>query len=69
MVEKEENYPLNKKRFVAGAIGPTNKTLSISPSVDDPGNRDITWKEVVDSYIEQTNSNVCGSFQKKIELL
>ena len=40
--------------MVAGAIGPTNKTLSISPSVEDPGYRDVTWSEVVDCYKEQT---------------
>ncbi len=34
--------------MVAGAIGPTNKTLSISPSVEDPGCRDVTWSEVVE---------------------
>jgi hypothetical protein len=35
-------------RFVAGAIGPTNRTLSISPNVEDPGFRNVTFDELVD---------------------
>ena len=42
-----------RPRFVAGAIGPTNKTLSLSPDVDDPGYREIDWDELVDVYREQ----------------
>ena len=40
-------------RFVAGAIGPTNKTLSLSPDVNDPGYRAATFDEIKDAYIEQ----------------
>jgi 5-methyltetrahydrofolate--homocysteine methyltransferase len=40
-------------RFVAGAIGPTNKTLSVSPSVENPAFRGITYDEVVDAYYDQ----------------
>lgn len=54
--EMEKLEPNGPKRYVAGAIGPTNKTLSISPSVEDPGYRDITWKEVVDCYKEQVEA-------------
>ena len=40
-------------RFVAGAMGPTNKTLSLSPNVEDPGFREVTFDEVKDVYREQ----------------
>jgi 5-methyltetrahydrofolate--homocysteine methyltransferase len=43
----------DKPRFVAGAIGPTNQTLSVSPDVEDPGFRAIQWQELVDAYQEQ----------------
>ncbi len=46
--------------FVAGAIGPTNKTLSISPDVADPGYRDVTFDEVEASYHEQIGGLVEG---------
>ena len=42
-----------RPRFVAGAIGPTNKTLSLSPDVNDPGYREIDWDTLVDVYKEQ----------------
>ena len=40
-------------RFVCGAMGPTNKTLSLSPKVEDPGYREVTFDEVKDIYREQ----------------
>ena len=43
----------HRPRLVAGAIGPTNRTLSISPSVEDPGYRNCSWDEVVTAYTEQ----------------
>lgn len=43
----------DRPRLVAGAIGPTNRTLSISPSVEDPGFRNCTWDEVVAAYKTQ----------------
>jgi 5-methyltetrahydrofolate--homocysteine methyltransferase len=43
----------SKPRFVAGAIGPLNKTLSLSPDVNNPGYRAVTFDEVVDAYYEQ----------------
>ncbi|NTU92686.1 MAG: methionine synthase [Chlorobiaceae bacterium] len=43
----------DKPRFVAGSIGPTNKTLSMSPDVNNPGYRAVTFGEVVDNYTEQ----------------
>lgn len=42
-----------KPRFVAGAIGPTNKTASLSPDVNDPGYRAITYDELVSYYYQQ----------------
>uniref|UniRef100_T2M684 Methionine synthase n=1 Tax=Hydra vulgaris TaxID=6087 RepID=T2M684_HYDVU len=42
-----------KYKYVAGAIGPTNRTLSISPSVENPAHRNITFDELVTAYTEQ----------------
>ncbi len=42
--------------FIAGAIGPTNKTLSMSPKVDDPGFREVQFTQMVDIYLEQVLS-------------
>jgi len=50
----------NKPRYVAGSIGPTNRTLSISPDVNDPGFRAVTWDEVVIAYKEQTRALIDG---------
>ncbi len=49
-----------KPRFVAGAIGPTNKTLSLSPDVEDPGYREIDFDELVAVYKEQAAALVEG---------
>jgi len=50
----------NKPRFVAGSIGPTNRTLSISPDVNDPGFRNIEFEELVTAYEEQVKGLVDG---------
>lgn len=50
----------SKPRFVAGAIGPMNKTLSLSPDVNNPGYRAISFDEVVDAYYEQVQGLVDG---------
>jgi 5-methyltetrahydrofolate--homocysteine methyltransferase len=50
----------SKPRFVAGALGPTNKTASLSPDVNNPGYRAITFDELVDAYYEQTKGLVEG---------
>lgn len=50
----------DKPRFVAGSIGPTNRTLSLSPDVNDPGYRAITFDELVDAYYEQIQGLVDG---------
>jgi len=49
-----------KPRFVAGAIGPTNKTLSVSPDVNRPGYREVTFDEVKDAYKHQVEGLVDG---------
>jgi 5-methyltetrahydrofolate--homocysteine methyltransferase len=49
-----------RPRFVAGAIGPTNKTLSLSPDVNDPGYREIDWDTLTDVYKEQAAALVEG---------
>jgi len=48
----------DRRVFVAGAIGPLNRTLSISRDVNDPGARDVTWDQVVASYREQIENLV-----------
>ncbi|MGK7369758.1 MAG: methionine synthase, partial [Candidatus Halalkalibacterium sp. M3_1C_030] len=50
----------DKPRFVAGAIGPTNKTLSLSPDVEDPGYRAITFDQLAKAYDEQIRGLVDG---------
>ena len=50
----------NKPRFVAGSIGPTNKTASMSPDVNDPGYRAIHFDELVDQYSEQVEGLLEG---------
>ncbi len=49
-----------RPRFVAGAIGPTNKTLSLSPDVNDPGYREIDFDYLKDVYREQVDALVEG---------
>ncbi|MDX2003079.1 MAG: homocysteine S-methyltransferase family protein [Chitinophagales bacterium] len=50
----------NKPRYVAGAMGPTNKTASISPNVNDPGYRGITFDELVTAYKQQARALIEG---------
>jgi len=50
----------DKPRFVAGALGPTNRTASISPDVNDPGARNVTWDELVVTYTEAIEGLVEG---------
>jgi len=50
----------SKPRFVAGAIGPLNKTLSLSPDVNNPGYRAVTFDAVVEAYYEQVKGLVEG---------
>jgi 5-methyltetrahydrofolate--homocysteine methyltransferase len=50
----------DKPRFVAGSIGPTNRTASISPDVNDPGFRGITFDELVTAYYQQIGALIDG---------
>jgi 5-methyltetrahydrofolate--homocysteine methyltransferase len=50
----------DKPRFVAGSIGPTNRTASISPDVNDPGFRAISFDDLVLAYKQQTNALIDG---------
>jgi len=58
-VEYTKKNP-DKPRFVAGAIGPTNRTLSISPDVEKPEYRNVLWDALVNSYTEQITALVDG---------
>jgi 5-methyltetrahydrofolate--homocysteine methyltransferase len=49
-----------RKRWVVGALGPTNKTLSLSPNVNDPGYREIDFDTLSDVYVEQIEGLVEG---------
>jgi 5-methyltetrahydrofolate--homocysteine methyltransferase len=50
----------HQKRYVAGSIGPTNKTASMSPDVNDPGYRAVTFDELVEAYREQVLGLIAG---------
>lgn len=50
----------DKPRYVAGVLGPTNRTCSISPDVNDPGFRNITFVELSDAYVESTRALIEG---------
>ena len=50
----------DKPRFVAGSVGPTNKTCSLSPDVNDPAMRAITYDELVEAYDEQMQALIEG---------
>ncbi len=53
----------DKPRFVAGSLGPTNRTLSLSPDVNNPGFRAVTWDELEAAYAEQTRGLLEGGAQ------
>ncbi|MEG3768433.1 homocysteine S-methyltransferase family protein [Alteromonas sp. 14N.309.X.WAT.G.H12] len=50
----------DKPRFVAGVLGPTNRTASISPDVNDPAKRNVTFDELVEAYMESTEALLAG---------
>ena len=62
VVEAEKFTALNpnKPRFVAGAVGPTSKTASMSPDVNDPGFRAVSYDQLKDSYKEQIRGLIDG---------
>ena len=49
-----------KPRFVAGSIGPTNKTCSMSPDVSNPARRDLTYSQLFEAYVEQMDALIEG---------
>ena len=49
-----------KPRFVAGSMGPTNKTCSMSPDVSDPAKRELTYDELLAAYEEQADALIAG---------
>ncbi|KUJ84655.1 methionine synthase [Microbulbifer flavimaris] len=50
----------DKPRWVAGVVGPTSRTASISPDVNDPGARNVTFQQLVDNYVEAGRALVEG---------
>jgi len=62
IAEFKKEFPefANVNKYVAGAIGPTNRTLSLSPNVNDPGFRAVTFDEMVTAYQEQVKGLVEG---------
>ncbi|UCH95311.1 MAG: methionine synthase [Candidatus Aminicenantes bacterium] len=62
--EIEKKYP-RKPRFVSGSLGPTNRTLSISPDVNNPGYRDITFDEMAKAYFDA----VAGLMEGGVDIL
>ena len=59
-IAKEVASEFKEKKYIAGSIGPTNKTASMSPDVNDPGFRAVSFDELVDSYYEQVKGLVDG---------
>ncbi|HET9433612.1 MAG TPA: homocysteine S-methyltransferase family protein [Chitinophagaceae bacterium] len=59
-IAKEAVNESGKSAWVAGALGPLNKTLSLSPDVNNPGFRALTFDDAVDAYYEQTKGLIDG---------
>ncbi len=64
-VEECQSLNPGRQAFVAGAIGPTNRTASLSPDVNDPGFRAVTFDQLVNAYEEQ----ICGLVDGGVDLL
>jgi len=60
ITEYQEAHKYAGSKWVAGAIGPMNKTLSLSPDVNNPGFRSVSFDEVADAYYEQISGLVDG---------
>ncbi len=56
----DEFSTLERPRFVAGILGPTSRTASLSPDVNDPGARNVTFDELVENYTESTHALIEG---------
>src|SRR5277367_3344696 len=59
-VADEVSAETGSRRYVAGALGPTSRTASLSPDVNDPGFRNITFDELVATYCEVTRALIAG---------
>ncbi len=57
---EEQNPDRPRLKFVAGVLGPTNRTCSISPDVNNPGYRNVTYEELVESYTEALRGLIDG---------
>ncbi len=60
LARKVADECIGRPVLVAGVLGPTNRTCSISPNVDDPGARNITYAELVDTYTKATRALMKG---------
>lgn len=60
VAEEFNSKDKSKQRFVAGALGPTNKTLSLSPNVNDPGYRAVTFDEIASAYYNAAEGLIDG---------
>ncbi|MCU0619341.1 MAG: methionine synthase [Gemmatimonadaceae bacterium] len=60
VADEFERRDPSRPRFVAGVLGPTSRTASISPDVNDPGARNVTWHELVTAYAEATRGLIAG---------
>ena len=63
----KEYSTLQKPRFVAGTFGPTSKTASISPDVENPQMRDVTFDELVEAYEEQGEQRKADIIRKRAD--
>ena len=59
-IAADEFSTLERPRFVAGVLGPTSRTASLSPDVNDPGARNVTFDELVEAYIESCGALIEG---------
>ena len=60
MADQKTAETPERPRFVAGVLGPTNRTCSISPDVNDPAFRNVTFDELVEAYTESTFALIEG---------
>src|SRR4028119_2209004 len=60
------SHTLDKPRFVAGALGPTNRTASLSPDVNNPGFRNVTFDELREAYAEETRGLAAGGVAPRL---
>ena len=61
VVDEYNKREPNTPRFVAGAVGPTNRTASLSPDVNDPGYRAVSFDDLAEAYYTQVRTADGGS--------